>query len=140
MSKRETNASRKADENFKQYCALKARTETTTRLADILMKQYIKELVGSYTDTDAVLSEVRPDMEVVDDDLRRQLDRVLAENPATETRIKQRISNLYDDETGPQSLTDPALRTPRSTPIEQWKEQLYERTLYEICEETFTAH
>jgi len=120
-----------AEENFKQFCALKGRTETTARLADILMDQYIKELVGENYQRDAVFSEVRPNTDLVREDLEEQLDRVLAENPAIETQIKQRISDLYDDVTGPQSLHGEGAKT------EGWKERLYEDTLDKICEETF---
>ena len=110
MSKLDTNASRKADE---------------------LMTQYIKELVD-----EGALSEVRPNNDLVTDDLREQLDRAL--ETGIDEEIKQRISNSYDDVTGPQSLHVEGAN--EQCKKEEWKERLYERTLDEICDETFTAY
>ena len=86
-----------------------------SRTADELMQQYIKELV------EGVFSEVRPNLDLVDEDLSEQQDRVLARDPAIETGIKQRISDLYDE-------------------TEERKEELYYQTLYEICQETYTTY
>jgi polyhydroxyalkanoate synthesis regulator phasin len=98
----------------------------STRKADELMTQYIRELVD-----EGALSEVRPDNDLVTDDLRSQLYSEL--ETGIDEEIKQRISNLYDDETGPQSLRIEGAKT------EEWKERLYDRTLNEISDEAFTA-